>query len=122
MYHLMMNLPLVGTLGVAALLAGPLARLPIDLGAWLLDRWLGGAEEHVRREIARIPESTPADGTGFLGMTRPSRVRCAPWSRDGWVSAREERHDRNRRPARFGRRNEPDPWGKALWACRTAGS
>jgi hypothetical protein len=37
MYHLMMNLPVVGTLGVAAVLVGPLARLPIDLGAWLLE-------------------------------------------------------------------------------------
>jgi len=33
MHHRMMNLPVAGTLGVAALLAGPLARLPIDLGA-----------------------------------------------------------------------------------------
>jgi hypothetical protein len=43
MYHLMNNLPVLGALGVASLLAGPLARLPIDLGAWLLDmlvRWL----------------------------------------------------------------------------------
>jgi len=24
------------------LLAGPLARLPIDVGAWLLERWLCG--------------------------------------------------------------------------------
>jgi hypothetical protein len=43
MYHLMNNLPEFGTLGVVALLAGPLARLPIDLGAWLLERparWL----------------------------------------------------------------------------------
>jgi hypothetical protein len=37
MYHLMHNLPVLGTLGMAALLAGPLVRLPIDLGAWLLD-------------------------------------------------------------------------------------
>jgi hypothetical protein len=37
MHHLMMNLPVVGTLGVSALLAGPLVRLPIDLGAWLLE-------------------------------------------------------------------------------------
>jgi hypothetical protein len=37
MYHLMHNLPVFGTLGVVALLAGPLARLPIDLGAWLLE-------------------------------------------------------------------------------------
>jgi hypothetical protein len=42
MYHLMQNLPVIGTLGVVSLLAGPLARLPIDLGAWLLEllvRW-----------------------------------------------------------------------------------
>jgi hypothetical protein len=37
MYHPMRNLPVVGTLGVTALLAGPRARLPIDLGAWLLE-------------------------------------------------------------------------------------
>jgi hypothetical protein len=37
MYHLMNNLPVFGTLGAVALLAGPLARLPIDLGAWLLE-------------------------------------------------------------------------------------
>jgi hypothetical protein len=43
MYHLMHNLPVLGTLGVAAVLVGPLARLPIDLGAWFLDvlvRWI----------------------------------------------------------------------------------
>jgi hypothetical protein len=43
MHHLMMNLPVVGALGVYALLAGPLVRLPIDLGAWLLEmlaRWM----------------------------------------------------------------------------------
>ena len=38
MHNLMFNLPVVGTLGLAALVAGPLARLPIDLGAWLLQR------------------------------------------------------------------------------------
>jgi hypothetical protein len=37
MYHLMHDLPVLGTLGVVAVLTGPLARLPIDLGAWLLD-------------------------------------------------------------------------------------
>ncbi len=47
MHHLMMNLPVAGTLGVAALLAGPLARLPIDLGAWLLERWLSGRGSYV---------------------------------------------------------------------------
>ncbi len=44
MNHLVMNLPVIGTLGVAALLAGPLARLPIDMGAWLLDRWIEGRD------------------------------------------------------------------------------
>ncbi len=44
MYHLIMNLPIVGTLGLAALMAGPLARLPIDVGAWLLNRWLDEPE------------------------------------------------------------------------------
>jgi hypothetical protein len=38
MHHLMMTLPVVGTIGVVALVVGPLARLPIDLGAWLLER------------------------------------------------------------------------------------
>jgi hypothetical protein len=45
MYHLMTNLPVIGTLGVVAIFVGPLARLPIDLGAVLLerfDRWLRG--------------------------------------------------------------------------------
>jgi hypothetical protein len=45
MYHLMNNLPVFGTLGMVALLVGPLARLPIDLGAWLLEmlvRWMFG--------------------------------------------------------------------------------
>jgi hypothetical protein len=42
MYHLMRNLPAFGTLGVVALLAGPLARLPIDLGAWLLEMLVRG--------------------------------------------------------------------------------
>ena len=43
MHNLMMNLPVLGTIGVAALLVGPLARVAIDLGAWLLERlarWL----------------------------------------------------------------------------------
>ena len=38
MYHLLMNLPVLGTLGVASLLAGPLAELSIDAGAWVLER------------------------------------------------------------------------------------
>jgi hypothetical protein len=43
MHHLLNNLPVLGTLGMVAMLAGPLARLPIDLGAWFLDwlvRWM----------------------------------------------------------------------------------
>ena len=39
MRELLTQLPIVGTCGVIALLAGPLARLPINLGAWLLE-WL----------------------------------------------------------------------------------
>ena len=37
MHHLMETLPVFATLGVVAMLVGPLARVPIDLGAWLLD-------------------------------------------------------------------------------------
>jgi hypothetical protein len=37
MYHLMQNLPVLGTLGVAAMLVGPLACVPINMGAWLLE-------------------------------------------------------------------------------------
>jgi hypothetical protein len=42
LHHVMMNLPRIGTLAMVSLLAGPLARLPIDLGAWLLVRWFDG--------------------------------------------------------------------------------
>jgi hypothetical protein len=31
LHHLMINLPTIGTLAMVSLLAGPLARLPIDL-------------------------------------------------------------------------------------------
>jgi hypothetical protein len=41
MHNLMLKLPMVGTLGIMALAAGPLARLPIDLGAWLLLQIVG---------------------------------------------------------------------------------
>jgi hypothetical protein len=50
MYHLLNNLPVLGTLGMVAMLAGPLARLPIDLGAWFLDtlvRWMCGSGARV---------------------------------------------------------------------------
>ena len=40
--ELLTHLPVVGTCGVVALLAGPLAQLPINLGAWLLD-WLSSS-------------------------------------------------------------------------------
>jgi hypothetical protein len=40
MHHLMMNLPVFATLGLAAVLVGSLARVPIDLGAWLLEQLL----------------------------------------------------------------------------------
>ena len=62
MYHLMNNLPVFGTLGVVALLAGPLARLPIDLGAWFLEilaRWMfeSGTRDGVRRATTTVGES-----------------------------------------------------------------
>jgi hypothetical protein len=54
--HLIGNLPVFGTLAVAALLAGPLSRLPIDLGAWLLECCLRGCF------IARRTDLTPRNG------------------------------------------------------------
>jgi hypothetical protein len=48
MYHLMMNLPVFATLGVVAVLVGPVARLPIDLGAWLLE----SADRRLRRRAS----------------------------------------------------------------------
>jgi hypothetical protein len=38
MYHLLMNLPVFATLGVVSVLAGPLAELVIDAGAWVLEK------------------------------------------------------------------------------------
>jgi hypothetical protein len=52
MHHLLRNFPVVGTLGVAALIVGPLACLPIQLGGWLLERfehWLRGRVNSIRR-------------------------------------------------------------------------
>jgi hypothetical protein len=43
LHNLITNLPLFGTLAMAALLTGPLARLPINAGAWLLERCLSKA-------------------------------------------------------------------------------
>jgi hypothetical protein len=40
MHYLIHNLPVFGSLGVLALLAGPLAWLPIEAGAWLLERMI----------------------------------------------------------------------------------
>ena len=45
LHNLMTHLPVFGTLAMAALLTGPLARLPIDAGAWILERCLTGASE-----------------------------------------------------------------------------
>src|SRR5215831_13212581 len=61
MYHLMNNLPVFGTLGVVALLVGPLARLPIDLGAWFLEmlvRRMGesGSRDAVQRATTTVGE------------------------------------------------------------------
>jgi hypothetical protein len=47
MHNLMMNLPVLGTIGMAAMMVGPLARVPIDLGAWMLyrcERWMRGCD------------------------------------------------------------------------------
>jgi hypothetical protein len=84
MYHLMRNLPVLGTLGVAALLAGPLARLPIDVGAWLLERgaWLlerrlrgrGCRRSHAGRVAVR---STDMHMRSFDGAARASHRRGA---------------------------------------------
>jgi hypothetical protein len=49
MHHLMETLPVFATLGVVAMLVGPLARLPIDLGAWLLDMLVQRMCEHGSR-------------------------------------------------------------------------
>jgi hypothetical protein len=57
MHHLLRNLPVIGTLGVAALFAGPLACLPIEVGAWLLerfDRWLRGRANSSHRPCGRF--------------------------------------------------------------------
>jgi hypothetical protein len=40
LHSLMTHLPVFGTLAMAALFTGPLARLPIDAGDWLLERCL----------------------------------------------------------------------------------
>ncbi len=42
MYHLLMNLPIVGTLGFVALLAGPIANLSLASGAWVLEKCVDG--------------------------------------------------------------------------------
>ena len=85
MYHLMHNLPVLGTLGMAALLAGPLVRLPIDLGAWLLDG--------LARRVCGA-ESGQQSGPGFESPP------CGPVA-----PARRAAHDRP--PPRPGRRTGP---------------
>jgi len=42
MYHLLMNLPIVGTLGFVAMLAGPIANLSLVSGAWALEKFVDG--------------------------------------------------------------------------------
>jgi hypothetical protein len=57
MHHLLRNLPVFGTLGVVALFAGPLACLPIEVGAWLLerfDRWLRRRASSGHRPCGRL--------------------------------------------------------------------
>ena len=78
MYHLMRNLPVFGTLGVVALLAGPLARLPIDLGAWLLDlllRWICRTGSRDRRCWCIPVVGRPAGTRGQSDRPRPPRTK-----------------------------------------------
>jgi hypothetical protein len=86
MYHLMNNLPVFGTLGVVALLAGPLARLPIDLGAWLLEvlaRWMCGTGT---RDGVRISTERR---TNELGLRPRFTGEPDPWK--SWKSGSEGR-------------------------------
>ena len=55
MRELLTHLPIVGTCGVIALLAGPLARLPINLGAWLLG-WLCRPARGRRSQTGRFAQ------------------------------------------------------------------
>jgi hypothetical protein len=49
MYHLLMNLPVFATLGVVAVLVGPLAQLSIVSGAWVLERSVNGGARVMKR-------------------------------------------------------------------------
>ena len=49
MHHLIQNLPVLGTLGMAAMLTGPSARVPIDLGAWAIEALV----------LSNVPPRTP---------------------------------------------------------------
>ena len=79
MYLVMKNLSMFGTLAVVALLAGPLARLPIDLGAWFLEmlaRWIRDAR--IRSQSAsRLAGPRSGDGapSDRIGCRSPLRQR-----------------------------------------------
>lgn len=79
--ELLTHLPAVGTCGVIALLAGPLAQLPINLGAWLLD-WLSSPSR------AALPDSVD----GF--ERRPVSVNSS-WKNELTPILLEERTDTN---------------------------
>ena len=68
MYHLMNNLPVLGTLGVAAMLAGPLARLPIDLGAWYSNAGPVDVRDRAPELTQRSARSVTAHGQGVTIM------------------------------------------------------
>jgi hypothetical protein len=95
MYHLLMNLPVVGTLGVAALLVGPLARAPIDLGAWLLehlDRRLSAAS-WITQRLMRQCGVTPVNQCGewrsrLTTEVAVGRTVTAQMSLLSWILAR----------------------------------
>ena len=76
MRELLTYLPIVGACGVVALLAGPLAQLPINLGAWLLD-WLSSPSR------AALPDSVNGitrwrTAPGLQPAPRPSPTASRP--------------------------------------------
>ncbi len=54
MYHLLMNLPVIGTLGFVAMLAGPIANLSLVSGAWALERLVDAGVLVVRKCVLTV--------------------------------------------------------------------
>ena len=57
MYHLLMNLPVIGTLGFVAILAGPIANLSLVSGAWVLERLVDTGALVVKKCVLTIRHS-----------------------------------------------------------------